>query len=434
MFNEIRDFLTGVIGKKNRQGEASIVSIKKINSIVPSNNAIDVVPLNTREITSNSRDQFLSNFGLFFSPDNDRLWKEWVEAKDYRDEGDLRRLLEQDNISDSFKARAIYLLLVPDMLGIDRNPDPVFWNRKLYPLCREEKIPKNLSPILLSFAAGLIVLFLPKVKELRDPSDSFTFHFYCSTMVNLMCLIPLAEAKKLLMYFPLNNYKAWADWDNSSGYFPFSVLIDRKEIPDELKFLAAEKMKEIIRSEQEGRTKPREWYENALKCFADIIQLHLSGNSDLPFGVKFFAEQMGFLVGINSSDVNAGVPDGIERYHRHDISINKFLKPKTDKQIIRSFHIEKILSILSGDRYKELRYKIVRFVVFENGKEKFEVLGIERLDTAKIMLKEIEGSGDKKLIAALNEIIAKGEKYIFGKAKQGEGKKSKEQQLLVQMA
>ena len=190
------------------------------------------------EQASKSECDFLQRWEDLFLLLDDIAWEDWVNHRN-REERDLRNLLKE-NVRDSIKARALYLLLVYDR----SHGKSIYWNRKLYPLFGEFTFPENLSPELLNFAGDTILEFLPKVRNLRDPSDSHAFYFYCNAMINLMTLLDLKKGKKILEHFPLNDYQ------DTTGCKPFGMLLNDKIIPNELKSIATDSMIEIIRSKK----------------------------------------------------------------------------------------------------------------------------------------------------------------------------------------
>ena len=340
------------------------------------------------EQASQSECAFLRKWENLFLSSDDIAWEDWVNHKN-REGRDLRNLLKE-NVRDSIKARALYLLLVYDR----SHGKSIYWNRKLYPLFGEFTFPENLSPELLNFSADMIVEFLPKIGNLRDPSDSHAFYFYCNAMINLMTLLDLEESKKLLEHFPLNDYQ------NVTGCKPFGMLLNDKMIPDELKSIATDSMIEIIRSE-----KRRGYYKEAIGCFASTIQLNLHSRELIPYGTDLFARQIDFLI-----------------------------SQKAKKKIIDDFNVETILSIFDNEEYATFRKRFIRFVILEDGDRKYNINDESKLNSAKNMFKEVKNSRDRKLIKALEKIISEGEIYVSRESMQKNNGQNLEQKLLKEMS
>lgn len=339
------------------------------------------------EQASKSECDFLQRWEDLFLLLDDIAWEDWVNHRN-REERDLRNLLKE-NVRDSIKARALYLLLVYDR----SHGKSIYWNRKLYPLFGEFTFPENLSPELLNFAGDTILEFLPKVRNLRDPSDSHAFYFYCNAMINLMTLLDLKKGKKILEHFPLNDYQ------NTTECKPFGMLLNDKIIPDELKSIATDSMIEIIRS------KKGFGYKEALDCFANTILLNLHSKDLIPYGTYLFAKQIGFLI-----------------------------SKKAKKKIIDDSSVGTILSIFDNEEHEDLRKRFIKFVILENGDREYNVNDESKLNTAKNMLKEVENNGDRKLIKALEKIISRGEIYVSQRSMQKNGRQDLEQKLLQEMS
>ena len=327
-----------------------------------------------------------------FTPKDNIAWVNWINHEK-REEQDLKNLLSRD-VRDSIKARALYLLLV-----YDRNCGDIYWNRKLYALFGEITFPEILSPRLLNFTANMIVEFFPKISDLREPSDNHAFYFYCNAMINLMTLLEIEESKMLLEHFPLNDYQTKSE--ESTECKPFSMLINDKLVPDQLKSIATNRMIEtMLQLKKEHGS-----YDKMLNNFANTILLNLHSKDLIPYGTDLFAKQIDFLI-----------------------------RERSRKKIINDFNVGTILSIFDSEEYMELRKRFIKFVVLENGNQRYNANDDAELNTARRMLSEIENSGNQKLNKILRRIISEGETYISQTSTTKNNKQDMEQELLQAMS
>jgi hypothetical protein len=130
-------------------------------------------------------------------------------------------------------------------------------------------------------------------------------------------------------------------------------------------------MRKIIELERSGLTSPREDWEDALKCYANIIQAQL--HKQLNYSRDLFAEQIELILE----------------------------KRNSGKQLIADCQLLRLLNHFSGERHKDLRYRIAQFVVFD----RFIIYDIETTAAASKILAEF-GVLDSKLAECLNKAFA----------------------------
>lgn len=322
----------------------------------------------------------------WFPTAEDNAWKEWVDFKQ-REEKDLIELLSSP-VKEGFKKRALFLLLVP---SDDFNP--IYWTKKVGNFHHDSNFLNTLEPDLLRYATSLIINFYTTLKPMHSDNpknysqggggitilyyvtDKYhdALSFYNSCILLLLTLLPEEKCERIFTLFSLLDISTYWNIDFCSGYNPFQNLLN-SNVDEKWKIRADTKMRQIIEDELAGNKKPREKWEDALDCYASIIQINIYGK-ELPYSVDLFASQMEFLVS--------------EKHY--------------NKEIINNWHVDKIMTILSADKYEAIRYQFAKFVVFGN-KEKFSVWNEETFQGAKIMLNEFSQK-DKELASKIQLAI-----------------------------
>ena len=321
----------------------------------------------------------------WFPTEEDKIWKEWVDYKE-REPKNLIELLNF-NVRDGFKKRAIFLLLVPSA-----EFNPIYWKKEIGNFYHQNDFLKTLTPDLLSYAISLIVQFCTTFRPMHSEkpnnyaeggggitifysvSDKYhdALYFYNSCILTLLTIAPKERCERIFQLFSLQDVSSYWNMEDASGYNPFHNLL-HSDIDELWKIKADAQMRQIITNELTGKTKPREDWEDALKCYADIINLCMY--SEKPnYSTEMFADQIDFLV----SEDHYG------------------------KKLISDWHVAKILKILSGDNYKELRHRITKFMVLGNEK-KFSVWSNETLEGAEMMLTEF--NQDREIAEMLQPAI-----------------------------
>jgi hypothetical protein len=328
----------------------------------------------------------------WFPTSDDKAWEQWVNYK-RRETRDLIDLLSSD-VRDGFKRRAMFLLLVPSS---DFNP--IFWKEDIGKFYGGVDFLQKLTPELLGYAADLIAEFSAvlkpihreKPKNVVEGGGGITvymqvpdryhdaLHFYNNCILSLLVLLPSEQGEKLFPLFSLNDISTFYNMDDTSGYNPFRGLMSMKGVDEKWKWAADEAMRQIIRDELSGKTVPREEWENAFRCYSELVQMQCYG---LEYPIELFAGQVQFLMDNRASAA---------------LTIN-------------SWNVITIFNLLSSDRYQSLRHQIARFVVAEDKGEssKFSVYNDQTRQAADWMLEEF-GDIDQELAGKLQELIKEGE-------------------------
>ncbi len=323
-----------------------------------------------------------SIFGNDKIEEDDKVWKEWSEL--HGEYHDLLDLMKAD-VRDQFKARAVSILLAPDL-----NYLPFKWKEKIFRASSKNylsligKIPLELfSSDLLSFATQLLYENIGFVRKLPDgeTKDKLLF-YYNSYIISFLGAIkePNPYIGVLFEYFQINDIYPFCGMDDSSGYNPFADLLRVENVSENWKKLADKKMRDVIMSEINAGCEPRADWEVALDCYADIIQLMLHSDH-YPYSDALFASQIEFILSLPQID---------------------------DRKLFNEWHIEKILKRLDGEDNKQLRHRFARHVVLGKSPDsnRFPVYSPETKAAAEHILEEFKD--DAELIAILQPIYNEG--------------------------
>lgn len=353
---------------------------------------------------------FLESFKEIFpsaSESNDKLWQQWVDLKK-RKIDDLLAFLKKD-VKEEFEARAVFLLLVPSSSW-----NPFYWKDELGKFISENcDFLKDLSPNLLQYARKLVCDFCKMITQLSD-SDKEPFRnallFYNHCILKLIALLSDLEAESIFQHFSLNDPTSWWNFDDSSGYNPLRALFARRDINEKWKNLADFRMREIIIAELTRKSKPRKEWEDALKCYGEIVESQLYYDEGLSYSLELFADQIKFIVSL------ANIGDG--------------------ESIIQSWNTNKFFRLLRDERFKDLRHQLAQFVVFKNLKIKGNTIAC--IDTLKGLKETIAefSERDPELMATLQEIIKDEEEKCAREEKEGQKveKKEKEKEHALKVA
>jgi hypothetical protein len=316
--------------------------------------------------------------------EQNRLWEKWlnVNAPGEREPRDLLDLLRED-IKDSFKARALAILLTPDL-----RYSPFTWREKHslknYLFMTDLEIAKFSAPLKL-FLIRLICLNVDRVLESDyDEKLSRTLFTFNKLILNLLADLDENDpyAQELFDRYLLNDPVGYWSLDEASGYNPFNYLLSDRGVPEKWKRLADNQMRERILAEEWGKAAPRHDWEKALENYASHLN-YISYGKELSYGTDFFASQLEFILDRPAAD-------------EHDL--------------IRCYNLQQTLRHIAEEKYRDLRHKLARYAVLEkeSGFMSFKVYNEETTVVARQMLAEF-GEEDKVLAKRLNEMLAEGE-------------------------
>ena len=351
----------------------------------------------------------------WFPTEEDMKWKSWVDFKS-RETRDLVNLLSQ-KVNDIFKKRALFLLFVPSA-----TVNPLYWKGDIGKFYHGLDILDKLTPDLLSYAAELVMQFVTALSPVHcdrprnvaeggggimiymSIPDKYhdALSFYNRCILKLLAKLPAEQAEKIFPLYSLNDISTFWNMDTASGYNPFQNLMYSDDINEKWKRLADGKMRDIVRAEIEGKVKPREEHEDALRCYSSFIQRQFYGSH---YPKKLLVEQVQFLV--------------------------ENLQPNT--HLINCFNVINFFDLLYADSQKELRHKIARYTVMENMEKygRFHVYDTRTRRAAEQMLEEF--ADDQELAEKVRELIAEGERRQAENAAHYAEEKEAEKSILAAM-
>lgn len=323
----------------------------------------------------------------WFPTEEDAIWKQWVDYK-RRESSDLINILSSD-VKNSFKKRALLILLVPSA-GFNF----LYWKEDIGKFYGRPEFLKTLSLDLSICAAELISHFIEMLRPShtgrpgnvvsggRGVTVFMQVHekhhnalcFYNECILTLLTILPEEHGEKIFSLFALNDVSSFCNMEDSSGYNPFSRLMGIDGMDERWKRKADIAMRKIVQDEIEGKSTPREKWENALSCYTRVVLMR-QYYSEKGYAVELFADQLWFLLD----------------------------KCRDRTSFIAGHAIASIFKLLSGDEYKQLRHRISRLVVYDDD---FSVYSKETRQAADQMLAEF-GEMDKDLAVRLSEAIKK---------------------------
>lgn len=327
-------------------------------------------------------------------------WRRWLE---YRRRGihDIYEVLK-GRYREEFKKRALFILLVPNY---DWIPWP--WKKEFDSdgnvFGSDAGLKKfSLSPDLIDYTAYLVRGYVQLLQTEPDvvikdaPRALTTYNEY------LLQLIGMSEhnvAKSLFKLFSLRDITVWASPEKASGYNPFRRLLYSKGVPAIWKKLADSEMRITVTAEIRGKQHPRTAHEDACECYVEIVKEAQYHKDSME--VELFADQISFIVQY--------CPQG--------------------KELFRSWEVEDILNMLVAEEHHAVRDRLIKFVVFQNGKG-FYVSGEKDLKLAKKMLTLTE---NKVVMLMLNKLITIGILTIRRDSAAANRERAKEDAILNRM-
>ncbi len=305
----------------------------------------------------------------------DSAWEEWLGLNPNGQEPrDLRNLLDSD-IKGEFKARAFTILALPALRF-----SPFAWREKHLEDYNGRTVELGaFSDKLRDFAFGLIRINVDFI--LATPFDEKPHRalFDCNDYIaQALALLPENDPRAAGLFdrYQINDLIG----GQRTNYSPFEDILGKPGVPEKWKVLADQKMRNIIMAQQTGQTNPRHKWEDALASYMFIIQTQLIYGA-LPYSVELFASQIEFALGL----------------------------PKiADKEIIDPRRAQKILNSLAGDKWKDLRHRIVRYVLLEShapSYSRFTIYSREDAITARSMLRSC-GENDPEIRDRINELFS----------------------------
>lgn len=316
--------------------------------------------------------------------EENRLWNAWLDLQK-REPRDLRQLLTSD-VRTEFKARALIVLLAPDLHVLPFRWDDTDRSSRNYLFLRGLEV-KTFPPELLSFAGELLVQNIDHARASEEDGVRHALVEYNDLILQFLAVLPEDDdlANRLFSRFQINDPFSYWNMDDASGYNPVRSILCAESIPNKWKVLADQQMRERIVAELEGRQHPREKWEGALRCYTDHIQMsNYDGREG--YSRELLASQIRFITELQ----------GIENY---------------DGELFSSWQVAHILGAIPGEGLRKTRHKLSRLVVLREveGRSEFSVCNPESRRAAEMILHEF-GAEDQELSTALGSMIAEADR------------------------
>lgn len=343
-----------------------------------------------------------------FPPEENMIWKKWVDFKD-RDENDLIGLLFSE-INISFKKRALFILLAPSPAFLARTSNliPLYWkNLNVGSFNSGSNHLSQLPLSLIDYAVSLIIEFATTIDWPQTSKEyRYARSFYNDCILTLLASLPDEDklAEKIFPFFFLRSIPSYSGPEKTFDYGPFKKLLSADNISEKWKRLADLKMREFILSEIACAPKLREEWEPAFSCYSEIVQTQSSGR--LTYSLDLFVEQIIFILDNCSYQ----------------------------KNLIKYWRFNRTFELLGADNYRDLRYRIARLIIFTPQEENvnFTVCSDLTFQIATRILAEF-GPSDRELAQKLSPLI---DDYLSKRAvnvAQNSAKQAAEADILCQM-
>ena len=335
----------------------------------------------------------------------EKKWKRWVDFAE-REWRDLTSLVADPEISDAYKTRALFILLVPDFRLI-----PYYWKIhesifKSYVDLGTKIDLKSLAPKQLDDAKEFLYIFFAYAKAYDLKKCMYTYNNY---VLELMSILPSDQALKWLDLFELNDVYEWINMDDLSGYNPFRDLLYNKALSNDVKVVADIKMRLIILQELSGLSTPRAKHEDSLFCYSNITQLWIFGykkGAVCVWGMSLFLDQVEFI--IDSTPVT--YPNA--------------------SRIFEHWRIDTILAWAKSNGPEWLPNKFAKFIMEKGGG--FTVYDKRDIVTAQSLIEILKDEAD--YITTLRKEIAIGKLHIDAIKRGVEQEKEEEGYILKDMS
>lgn len=310
-----------------------------------------------------------------FAEDEDATWKDWVDFHGGVIKHDLTSLLNS-NIKLGFRARALALLLVPDL-----SLSPVYMKVRdrltNFAHLGGESIQKDMPLPLVQLASDILCESLDHLtaKGASTEDERRSIRSYQSHLLQVLGILPFEEGEAAFTRYAMNDANAFSGIDEESGYNPFASLLRSNSVDERWKRRADSQMREIVLEELAGKKRPRADHEDALSCYSNHVMMQLFSRNGTYYSKAFFADQIHFLYTL--SDNRRGVVGSLG----FSLLYERFTEPE----------------------HAETRHEIAQLVVLR-GSEPLSIYDPETYGVIEKALKEF-GAQDQALGAELQRLI-----------------------------
>jgi len=333
------------------------------------------------------------------SSQTDQVWNDWLGLVHEREQRHLRELL-QSNCRQEFKVRALVVLLAPS-LGLL----PFAWS-KVDPQWRyldhQWVEPQSLPQELLRITCELVCIGAEYTSQQKEPDIRYALNHYYRFILCLLAILleadPLAE--RLFAHYGINDPNSFSGGEESSGYQPLAAILSDSSVPLVWKRRADMQMRERIVAEYEGREQPRAEWENALRCYTNLLT-NLLDRANYPH--ELLHSQVNFVLDLPNIEAYPGL-------------------------LFRDWDIGRFLQLLNGER----RHRLARQAVLGNTQHHFNAFGKESRQAVQQMFAEF-GNSDEPLSAKLTLLIQQAEQRDAENAAYRQRELHKTSAVLAQM-
>ncbi len=231
-----------------------------------------------------------TGFEDLFPKKDDDLWREWSSS-----EGSSCTALLQSTARIGFKARAATLLILPNLAW-----SPFYAGKDVADTVRysfkTELDFRDLPPRIGEWALGVIECSTKiDPKDLEKDRERDWYRTHQDYLHQLLDVLPPPAAERAFERVDFLDPLPFSGMDFCSGYHPFGRLLRDRRVTETWKRRADGKMREVVLSEIEGRSAPRETWEAAPACYEDEITTQCFSTEGLYYSKDLFADQIAFL-------------------------------------------------------------------------------------------------------------------------------------------
>lgn len=342
--------------------------------------------------------------------EQDKKWERYqMQIINPESQNELMKILENPETGDAFKARVISILLA---LTGAYSPFPWKTHNKTASFFSEFTVKEitslNLSEKVITFLVGIVIINVETILAgTCDEKNAELLYLYNKIILWGLSILPEGDPRAEVLFecYQINDPIVFWGLDDASGYEPVYHLFCRKNVPDKWKVLAHQKMRGVILFEQNGNKKPRVEHEDALRCYKNIVNLCLYGETSF-YGAGLLASQIEFLFELPSQAVG---------------------------RIFPLYSVGKALKLLEGESFKDLRYRLVKNTILRLG-DKLDITINDDYLSAQMMLLELKNVQDASLMETLRGALVAYEEQQVAKQQREVLRKAQEDSALKLLA
>ncbi|MFH0952321.1 MAG: hypothetical protein V1838_03990 [Patescibacteria group bacterium] len=287
---------------------------------------------------------------------DEQLWRQW--ANKTHSIPDLLRFLGSE-VKEPFKKRVIAILLVPDRKHLQ-----FYWEGSVNP-GSDTDFFHHLSPELLRYAWALVSQFGRKAKDIETIAyynicSGYIFHYLNDDRVR-------EEILQRYIFVGLDSTTIYYDTLTPG---PLRRLLEPRSISDQWKREADCRYRELIKAEIAAGRK----LHNSDYLLCEYGKILGFGRIIPNYSVELYADQIEFVIAQTGLKVHG---------------------------IFFWDSVYRVFQVLANDKYRDLRHRYTRFMLFDNGGWPF---GISDNSSEAIDMMENEFCDDLEIATRLREL------------------------------